>query len=190
MTCTKDNPCKLLLVEDNLDQSLLIEQIVRLDGKGKYQLVKCSTVSSALNYIKQCEGTDKFFDLVLLDLNVEDSSGIDTIKAFKQYIRIIPFIVLTSFSDEKLAVEALKNGAQDYLIKGDVFGRSIMRIILYAIERHKIVSDLYQVAKDLQSQVDVLKANAPSNTRYEEALNVIREIADRVDSRVAELRPT
>lgn len=78
------------------------------------------------------------FDIVLLELLLSDSEGLDTLIHLNPYAISIPIVVLTSLDDEWLAIQTVKAGAQGYLIKDEINGKSLMRSIRYAIERKKI----------------------------------------------------
>ncbi|PIQ86601.1 MAG: hypothetical protein COV74_04280 [Candidatus Omnitrophica bacterium CG11_big_fil_rev_8_21_14_0_20_45_26] len=89
----------------------------------------------------------KHFDVILLDLNLPESKGIDTLSRVMSHMPQAPVVVLTGLDDEKIALEALHKGAQDYLIKGDANGKTLPRIMRYAIER-KRYGDLLRASED------------------------------------------
>ena len=74
-------------------------------------------------------------DLVLLDLGLPDSFGIDTVRGMHEAAPDLPIVVLTALSDEEVAIEAVREGAQDYLDKSQLNGRMLGRVIRYAFER-------------------------------------------------------
>ena len=76
-------------------------------------------------------------DVILLDLSLPDSRGLDTLGRVREYAGTAPIIVLTGNDDEKLAIEAIGRGAQDYLVKGEIDRRGFGRAVRYAIERKK-----------------------------------------------------
>jgi DNA-binding NarL/FixJ family response regulator len=82
------------------------------------------------------------FDAILLDLSLPDSLGQETLaKAYAQ-AHDIPIVVLTGHSDENLAIRTVHQGAQDYLVKGQVDGPTLIRAVRYAIERHRLLTEL------------------------------------------------
>ena len=91
---------------------------------------------------------------VLLDLNLPDSQGIETLTRVDSEFPEIPIIVLTGQEDEAMAVEAVKRGAQDYLIKGVVDRNQLVRSIRYAIERKRMAVDLTGARDDLEKRVE------------------------------------
>jgi signal transduction histidine kinase len=97
------------------------------------------------------------FDVILVDLNVPDSSGKATVSRVLARAGGSPVVVLTSIDDESVAVEAVREGAQDFIIKAEVNRRMLGRVIHYAIERKKAVEALHQALADLKQSHDDLK---------------------------------
>ncbi len=93
----------------------------------------------------------KVFDVVLLDLGLPDSFGLETLKSFNAINISAPVIVLTGLDDEEIALATVKEGAQDYLIKSNLTGDSIVRAIRYGIERKKMFREL-AIAKEAASK--------------------------------------
>ena len=81
---------------------------------------------------------EQHFDVVLLDLGLPDSVGLDTLKKFRSDVPDIPVIVLTGLDDEQTGIEAIRNGAQDYLVKGHVNERLLIKSLRHAVERHTL----------------------------------------------------
>jgi light-regulated signal transduction histidine kinase (bacteriophytochrome)/CheY-like chemotaxis protein len=104
------------------------------------------------------EGTEKLdergFDLVLLDLGLPDSWGLRTFLDVKAAAPTLPVIVLTASDDEKLALKAVRAGAQDFLVKGRVDADLLHRAIRYALERHRVEQEL----RESRTQVQILNA--------------------------------
>ena len=124
-------PIKALLVEDNPGDARLIQEMLA-EIRSVPIDVKCAErLNIALNLIEQSE-----FDVVLLDLTLPDSRGLETCITLRSEAPHIPIIILTGLDDEALALKAVRNGAQDYLVKGQVHGDLIARAIRYAIQRH------------------------------------------------------
>ncbi|MFH1936371.1 MAG: response regulator, partial [Bacteroidota bacterium] len=126
----KPETIKILLIEDNTGDARLIQ--ASLTGlSGKDFEIRCET--------SLAEGTDHLetnqVDVVLLDLGLPDSQGIDTVVHLIAANPAVPVIVLTGLNDETLGLEAVQKGAQDYLIKGEVDERILSRMVIYAIER-------------------------------------------------------
>ncbi len=121
---------KILLVEDNPGDARLVREYLRDAGVFQADLANAERLSEAQRMLE----TDRF-DVVLLDLSLPDSRGLDTIVGAVTHARGVPIVVLTGLNDEELAVRAVREGAQDYLLKGRMDGSSVSRAIRYAIER-------------------------------------------------------
>ena len=133
----KNSILKILLIEDNEGDAKLIRLVLN-DCEGTV-LKHADCVSSGL---KLLEGEP--FDVVLLDLGLPDSIGLDAIQRIQDRGLKLPIIVLTGLSDEELAVRAISLGAQDYLVKGRIDGDLLYRAIRYAIERKKLILELHE----------------------------------------------
>jgi diguanylate cyclase (GGDEF)-like protein/PAS domain S-box-containing protein len=127
---------KILLIEDNPGDAGLIGEMLS-GAEGEYSLKSADTLLSGERLLKQ-----ESFDLVLLDLGLPDSSGIDTLRNIQNKEPELPFIVLTGLADEELAVQAIAAGAQDYLVKGRFESDLLLRSIRYAIERKRVETNL------------------------------------------------
>ncbi len=120
----------ILLVEDNPgDRDLIIEQLEQSNRSFKIETTVC--LADALLTINKDD-----FNIVLLDLGLPDSTGLDTLIQFKSHVQNIPIIVLTGLDDEIAGIEAIRKGAEDYLVKGQVTANLLVRSFLHAIERH------------------------------------------------------
>ena len=137
----KDNKIKVLLIEDNPDHIKLIETMCIDIKKGNIALYEAKRIQEAKEIIK-----NKPIDIVLLDLTLTESQGIDTVKHFKEFLEEIPFIILTVLEDDLIELQTLKEGIQDYLVKGDFNYNLLWRSITYSIERHKLLSKLRDFA--------------------------------------------
>ena len=127
------DPVSVLLIEDNPGDIRLIQEML-IPETGEAYSVECADVLEAgIRWLRQAR-----FDVVLLDLILPDSAGIDTLRQVIAAAPDTPIVVLTSFADRELGVETLVSGAQDYLVKGDTTGASLKRALRYAIERKRI----------------------------------------------------
>jgi signal transduction histidine kinase len=124
------DPIKVLLVEDNLGDARLLYEGLEEALPHQFQMVHVRRLSEALEYL-----WEETCNVVLLDLGLPDSHGIDTLVVTRAQAPGVPIVVLTGFQDEALAVEALKGGAQDYLVKGQVDSNLLGRSLRYAIVR-------------------------------------------------------
>jgi len=132
-----ENVIHILLIEDNLGDIRLIQEMIKDLEYTRIILKIQNDLSSGIKYLNQHK-----FNLILLDLSLPDSHGLDTIEHVLKNANKIPIIVLTGTDNLILAIEAVKSGAQDYLIKGNINKRLLERSIYYSIERCKIMEKL------------------------------------------------
>ncbi len=135
----------LLLIEDNPGDARLIQEMVAETIPGEMRLETCSLLSSGLQRL-DADG----IDLILLDLSLPDSQGLDTLRRVLQRTAV-PVVVLTGLNDQSVGVTAVHEGAQDYLIKGDVNSQLLVRSIHYAVERHQINQERQKLIGDLEA---------------------------------------
>ncbi|MBD2448298.1 response regulator [Nostoc sp. FACHB-152] len=130
---------KVLLVEDNPGDVFLLQELLKEVNTTKVELRPVERLSEALNLLAHDS-----FDVMLLDLSLPDSQGISTFLSANRQAKATPIIVLTGLDDETLALRAMQEGAQDYLVKGQVTGDLLVRSMRYAIERQRIEDALRQ----------------------------------------------
>jgi two-component system cell cycle sensor histidine kinase/response regulator CckA len=123
-------PMRVLLVEDNAgDARLLREALAEVDSGG-FKLIHVDRLETALSRLDEEE-----YSLALVDLSLPDAHGLDSVTQVHARAPRVPIIVLTGLNDEAVAIRALREGAQDYLFKGQVDGNLLVRAMRYAIER-------------------------------------------------------
>jgi signal transduction histidine kinase len=135
---------RLLLVEDDATFAVAIEAALSRNSTFDVECVKAKSLHEASVIIVRSSVARKAgesIDVILLDLNLPDSQGLNTFIEMRNTCAGIPIIVLTGRDDEKLAVTAMQQGAQDYLVKGDIEGRTLSRAIRYAVERARILAE-------------------------------------------------
>ena len=143
---------RILVVEDNPADADFIHEMLPQAGPLNFQIESVSRLSEALTRLDS-----KGIDLVLLDLGLPDSQGLQTFQKLQKAAPNIPVIVLTGTDDQELAVAAVRDGAQDYLIKGQSSGRPLARAIRYALERHKAEEEVARTAREWQTTFDATK---------------------------------
>lgn len=143
--------CTVLVVEDNPGDARLVELYLLEDGGALFRVLKADRLTLALETL-----ADQDVDVVLLDLSLPDSFGMDTLDRLRAAHPLVPVVVLTGTNDEALALQALRQGAQDYLVKGQGDGNLMRRAIFYAIERSHAAAAL----KRSESRFRALFANA------------------------------
>src|SRR3954452_7714365 len=127
------SPLRILLVEDSPIEAHLIGSIL---GLTSFQVTTVDRLSEAVNVLRSSA-----IDVILLDLNLPDSHGSQTLNAILQRAASTAIVVLTGNGDEQAALDAVALGAQDYLIKGTANGDTIVRSIRYAFERCRAEED-------------------------------------------------
>ncbi|BCL33673.1 response regulator [Nostoc sp. MS1] len=135
-----DEIIKVLLVEDNPGDAFLIQELIKEVNTAKVELETVEQLSDALTILAgdRYAGIRPRFDVMLLDLSLPDSQGLDTFVRANRETKAIPIIVLTGIDDANLALRAMQAGAQDYLVKGQVTGDLLVRSMRYAIERQRV----------------------------------------------------
>jgi len=138
---------RALLIEDNPGDARLIREMLRDAGVGHapVELANADRLELGLEQL-----THQATDVVLLDLTLPDSHGIDTFTSVHAHAPDVAVVVLSGLDDETLAVRAVQEGAQDYLVKGQVDGGTLLRSMRYAIERQRLEA----VRRDLERQRD------------------------------------
>lgn len=134
----------VLLVEDEPGLAMTLEMAIK-GCKGDYSVVTAGSLVSAAAKI-----TENHFDVILLDLNLPDSQGVATFKAIHGLAPETPVIILSGIGDEELAMDIMRAGAQDYLVKGQISIHLLLRSMKYAIERHRIEKQLANYAEQLR----------------------------------------
>jgi len=143
-----DRPIRVLLVEDNpADARLLREYLTEPDGQ-QFHVTHAARLAEAVNFLK----SDRF-DLALLDLSLPDSQSLETVRRIRSEAPNTPVVVLTGMDDESLGTEAVREGAQDYLVKGQADRRLLVRAIRYALERHLAEEALARYRDSLEELV-------------------------------------
>ena len=141
----------LLVVEDNPGDARLLREMLQIHSAHPKSLVHVESMSDAEAYLAEHR-----VDIVLLDLGLPDAQGLDAVRRAHAAAPRIPLVVLTGHDDESLAVEALQEGAQDYLVKGQIETRGLLRALRYAIERKL----LEEAGRALTLKMDAARAEA------------------------------
>ena len=140
---------RILVVEDNPADADLIREILPQIGPNTFHIETVLRLAAVLRRLP-----DQGIDLILLDLGLPDSQGLQTLRQLHQAAPEIPVIVLTGTDDRELGVAAVKEGAQDYLVKGQINEPLLVRSIRYALERHKAAVALKQSEEFKQAIFD------------------------------------
>lgn len=145
-------PIKVLFIEDNPGDVRLIRELLKEIAGTRFELQHADRLSRGLICL-----TEGAFDVILLDLGLPDSQGLDTLSIVCAQRPKAPIVVLTGLADEMVGIEAIHRGAQDYLAKGKVNGELLVRTIRYAIERYVLLRELERTTHNLEQTVEELR---------------------------------
>jgi diguanylate cyclase (GGDEF)-like protein/PAS domain S-box-containing protein len=132
----------VLLVEDNRGDARLLKELFRDQSSLDIDMTHVETMAEAEAYLARCA-----VDVILLDLGLSDAHGLEAVQRARAAAPRTPLMVLTGLDDESLAIQALQQGAQDYLVKGQLESRGLARSLRYSIER-KIMEEALFVEKE------------------------------------------
>ena len=130
---------KVLLIEDNPGDARLIRELLAEVEGAPFDVYHTDRLSAGLERLAQGD-----IDVILLDLSLPDSKGLDSLGKLHAQAPKVPIVVLSGLSDEAVAVKAVQEGAQDYLVKGSIDGGLLVRSLRYAIERHRLRVELHE----------------------------------------------
>jgi PAS domain S-box-containing protein len=142
-------PIKVLLIEDNPGDARLMREILSEERNTEFDLMWVDRLAAGLDALAVGG-----IDIVLLDLTLPDSSGLDTFVRTHAIAPHVPIVVLSGLNDEEMAVRAVREGAQDYLVKGQVDTKLLVRAMQYAIERKRAGEDLRIQQEFLRNVID------------------------------------
>ena len=152
----------VLLIEDNPGDARLIREMVAEDPDSPFELHFAERLSHGLDFLANRQP-----GLVLLDLSLPDSLGLETFAKVFAHSPSVPIIVLTGTDDATVALSAVKGGAQDYLVKGKLDHELLVRSMQYSIERKR-----YQVQIEHQANYDAL-TGLPNRTLLHDRLRQV-----------------
>jgi len=174
---------QILLIEDNRAEARLLQERLKQAPSMEVELTHVSRLSEALNQLEE-----QVFKIILLDLSLPDAQGLESLNPLMEKVPDVPIIVLTNNTDSALAVEAVRQGAQDYLIKRQLNTELLTRSLRYAIERKQSSDALRKANETLEQRViqrttDLVQANLrlkqeiSDRQNLEEALQQEKELA-------------
>ena len=181
----------VLLIEDNLGDIVSIRTMISELSDGCFELKFAESLGEALTILR-----NENFDVILMDLGLPDSQGFRTFTKVHNQMPELPIIIITGLEDEDLGLSAVKEGAQDYLIKGQVDKKLLGRTLKYAIERKQTEEGLKSSINEkdillkethhrVKNNMQVIHSLLNLQTHYaknEEAVNVLKESQNRVKS--------
>ena len=148
---------KVLLIEDNPNDVIILKNYLASHGSSLLDIEVCQRLSEAKKRLGQGKPD---IDVILLDLGLPDSEGLETFTGIHQQAPKIPIVVLSGLDDEELAMRTVREGAQDYLVKGKLIGDLLSRSLRYSVERMRAKEALRQARDDLlQRTTELASAN-------------------------------
>jgi DNA-binding NarL/FixJ family response regulator len=137
---------RILILEDNPADADLIREMLAQTDSLHFEAESVQRLSGALARLER-----KDIDLVLMDLGLPDSQGLPTFHALRKAAPGIPVIVLSGNDDQELAIAAVRDGAQDYLVKGRFGGDLLVRAARYALERERLIRELREAVARIKT---------------------------------------
>jgi signal transduction histidine kinase len=141
----------ILLIEDSLAEARLLQELLRGSKLDPCNLVHVKRLTEGINLLTHPQALS--YDVILLDLTLPDSQGLNSLKPLLSNAPSVPIVVLTNNNDDELALEAVRQGAQDYLVKRQVSVETLVRSLRYAIERKQAMEALREVNQTLSHRV-------------------------------------
>lgn len=159
---------RVLLIEDNHADARLVQEYLREAAEADVALEHRGTLASGFERLALED-----IDVVILDLTLPDGQGLPMLTRLNALHPRVPVVVLTGHEDEAMALRAMRHGAQDYLVKGQLDGRALLRSLRFSMERmHALGSSpgaLQTITSDLRRQLDLLQAEHAAIERLLEA---------------------
>lgn len=124
-------PIKVMVIEESLEYASMLQVLFETKAS-QFEPTHVNSLEKALLYLRH-----QATDVILMDLSLPESSGLDSFLEIHAHAPDIPIVVLTDCSDQDLAIKAIRRGAQDYLVKGEVETNLLIRSLSFAIERHR-----------------------------------------------------
>ncbi|MFZ2632453.1 MAG: ATP-binding protein [Desulfosalsimonadaceae bacterium] len=137
----------ILLIEDNPGDARLVRELLS-ETPGDFTVSVAERLGQGLEHLRL-----HTVDVILLDMNLPDSRGLDTLTGLLSQFPHLPVVVVTSMADEELAIQSVRLGAQDYLVKGKAGGDLLRRALIYAIERKQMAEQLRKSRDELELRV-------------------------------------
>lgn len=178
-----DTALRVLMIDDDpadayLVRARLLDGIKQARVADELEFTNAETLSEGLEI-----ATTATFDVILLDLGLPDGQGIENVERVLARVAGVPTIVLTGLVDEKVAIEALRIGAQDYVVKADLGGRTLVRAVAYALERHRLVQAIERARREDNDAKDRLLSHISHELRT--PLTAVMSFASIMQERIA-----
>ncbi|NLT67066.1 MAG: response regulator [Acidobacteria bacterium] len=168
-----DETLHILLVEDNPAEAFLLQESIALVHNPP-ELIHAERLEAALECLR-----NRKVDAILLDLALPDSEGLSTLERANAVADHLPIIILTGLEDEGVAREAVRKGAQDYLLKGQTGARQLVQTVRHAVERKRLQRELRQSAQRNLLLAEI-SATVVAQTEFQGLLETVVKSARRL----------
>jgi len=162
---------RILLVEDNPGDARLIHEMLMEISSFRFEMVHVEKLAGALEHLKEAT-----FNVILLDLNLPDSQGLDSFIKVHTHAPEAPIVVLSGLDDGMFALRAVQEGAQDYLVKGRVDGDLLIRSFRYAVERQRFLIEVEKKNEEIREITQQLWQATKLATLGELAASIAHEL--------------
>ena len=179
MSC---EPLHILLVEDNLGDVRLLREMFATEPVGSFDITHLPRLGLALNHLAKGG-----VDIVILDLGLPDGNGMDIVRRVRILAPGVPVVVLTGWDDDAAVAEAMMEGVQDYLVKGQIETRALPRALRHAIERFRLLNKAALANIELEQRVhekDILLAEI--HHRVKNSLQVVSSLLSMEAARITD----
>ena len=158
---------RILLAEDNVADATLLQEALLQADLGRFKVTVADRLDKALKLEQE-----NAFDVILLDLSLPDSAGADTYRRARRAASKTPIVVLTGNANDRIGLQAVREGIQDYLVKGQADGHQIWRTIRYSMERKRREDELRQLNRTLQAR----NASSQAMMRATDEVSYLEEV--------------
>ncbi len=164
----------MLLVEDNPGDARLIREMVKEGDSRHVEVTHVECMKDAEKHLAEFS-----VDILLLDLGLPDVQGLDAVRRIRKAAPGVPLVVLSGLDDESMAIQALQEGAQDYLIKGQIEPRELLRALRYAVERKLIEEALFEEKERAQVTLNCI-GDAVISTDISGKITFLNPVAEKM----------
>jgi len=151
-----DATIDVLLVEDNPADARFVRMALTSNASQRFAITEVARLADALQALET-----RAFDLVLLDLGLPDSRGLATFSVLHARLRLVPIMVVSALADETTMLDAVRLGAQDYLIKGEFDAALLVRVLRHAMERHQLLQRLERSLANVRKLFQAIEGSTP-----------------------------
>src|SRR5258705_12443673 len=149
-----DAPIDVLLVEDNPADARYVRMGLTSNGSSRFAVTEAARLADALHALDT-----RAFNVVLLDLGLPDSTGLATFSVLYARFRLDPIVVVSALADETTMHDAVRLGAQDYLIKGGFDAALLVRVLRHAMERHQLLARLERSLANVRKLLQAIEGS-------------------------------